>query len=124
MLLLAQFMRTVPVELEESALLDGAKRWQVLRHIYLPVVTPGIATVAILNFLSFWNEYIFSMVLLGSDPRVRTIQVAIPVLVSQTSTDYGVLMAACLLAMLPTLLVYAILQRRLEDALLQGAVKG
>lgn len=123
-LLLTQFMRTVPAELEESALLDGARRWQVLRHIYLPVVTPGIATVAILNFLSFWNEYIFSMVLLGSDPRVRTIQVAIPVLVSQTQTDYGVLMAACFLAMLPTLLIYAILQRRLEDALLQGAVKG
>lgn len=123
-LLLVQFMRTVPAELEESALIDGARRWQILRHIYLPVITPGLATVTILNFLSFWNEYIFSMLLLGSDARVRTIQVALPVLVSQTQTHYGVLMAGCLLAMLPTLLVYAVLQRRLEDALLQGAVKG
>jgi len=123
-LLLTQFMRTVPVELEESALLDGARRWQILRHIYLPVVTPGVATVTILNFLTFWNEYIFSMLLLGSDARVRTIQVAIPVLTSLTRTDYGILMAACFLAMLPTLLIYAVLQRRLEDALLQGAVKG
>lgn len=121
--MLTQFMRTVPVELEESAMLDGASRLQILRHIYLPAIVPGVATIAILNFLSFWNEFLFSLVLLGSDPAVRTIQVALPTLSSQTRTHYGILMAGTLISILPVYLIYIVLQRRLEDAMLDGAVK-
>lgn len=122
-IMLAQFMRAVPVELEESAVLDGANRLQVLWHVYLPGTIPGIATICILDFLSFWNEFLFSFVLLGSDPAVRTLQVALPTLSSQTRTHYGILMAGTLISIIPVYLVYIVLQRRLEDAMLEGAVK-
>ncbi|BDZ42298.1 transporter [Paraoerskovia sediminicola] len=122
-ILLTQFMRTVPSELEESATLDGANRWAVLRHIYLPIATPGIATVTILNLLNFWNEYLFTLILGGPNPSVRTVQVALPTLVSQTSTDYGVLAAGTLITLVPVYLAYILLSRQMEDALLQGAVK-
>lgn len=123
-ILLTQFMRAVPKELVESAQLDGAGRLRILRSVFLPVTLPGIATVLILNFLSFWNEYLFSLVLAGPDPNVHTVQVALPNLVSKTSTEYGILLAGCLLSMIPVYAVYMVLQRRVEDALLQGAVKG
>lgn len=122
-IMLTQFMRTVPADLEESAMLDGASRLQILRHVYTPAIVPGVATVSILNFLGFWNEFLYSLILLGSDPMARTIQVALPTLSSQTRTDYGVLMAGTLISIIPVYLVYTVLQRRLEDAMLEGAVK-
>lgn len=122
-ILLTQFMKSVPAELEESAMMDGASRMRILISIYIPITVPGIATVAILNFLSFWNEYLFALILGGPDTGVRTVQVALPTLVSQTNTQYGVLLAGALITMIPVYIVYIILNRRLEDALLQGAVK-
>jgi multiple sugar transport system permease protein len=122
-ILLTQFMRSVPPELEESAMMDGASRLRILWSIYVPIVVPGIATVAILNFLSFWNEFLFALILAGPDPDTRTVQVALPNLVSQTDTQYGVLLAGALITMIPVYIVYIVLNRRLEDALLQGAVK-
>lgn len=122
-ILLTQFMRSVPPALEESAMMDGASRARIMLSIYLPIVTPGIATVAILNFLTFWNEYLFALILGGADPEVRTLQVALPTLVSQTNTEYGVLLAGALITMIPVYIVYIVLNRRMEDALLSGAVK-
>lgn len=122
-IMLTQFMRTVPVELEESAMLDGAGRLSILRHVYMPAIIPGIVTISILNFLSFWNEFLFSLVLLGSNPAVRTVQVALPTLSSQTRTDYGVLLAGTLISIVPVYLLYIFLQKRLESAMLEGAVK-
>lgn len=122
-IVLTQFMRTVPPELEESAMIDGAPRMTILRHVYVPIAAPGIATVAILNFLSFWNEYLFVLILGGTETEVRTAQVAIPTLVSQNGTDFGVLAAATIVSVVPVFVVYAVLSRRMEAALLQGAVK-
>lgn len=122
-LLLTQFMRTIPVELEESAAMDGARPLRILWSIHTPLTLPGIVTVLILNFLSFWNEYLFTLSLLGSDASIRTSQVALPGLVSENFTQYGVLLAGCLITMIPVYVVYIALQRRVENALLQGAVK-
>ncbi|GGK78493.1 carbohydrate ABC transporter permease [Mangrovihabitans endophyticus] len=122
-ILLTQFMRAIPSDLEESAVMDGAGRIRILLRIYLPLTMPGIITIAILNFLSFWNEYLFALILGGPDPAVRTVQVALPNLVSQTNTEYGVLLAGALITMIPVYLVYILLQRRMESALLEGAVK-
>ncbi|MFB9237613.1 carbohydrate ABC transporter permease [Plantactinospora siamensis] len=88
-ILLAQFMRLVPAEIEEAALVDGAGRFRILFTVFIPLSMPGIATIFILNFLGIWNEYLFSNVLLGSDIAVRTIQVALPTLQSQTNPQYG-----------------------------------
>lgn len=122
-ILLTQFMRTIPAELEESAMMDGAGRWTVLWRIYVPMSAPGVITVAILNFLGFWNEYLFSLVILGPDPDLRTVQVALPSLTSATMIQYGTLAAACLITLAPVYAVYIALQRRMENALVDGAVK-
>lgn len=120
--LLAQFMRIIPIELEESARLDGAGRMRILWHILLPLSLPGIATIVLLNFLSFWNEYIFALIILGSE--YRTVQVALPTLRSQFITEFGLLAAGTVFTLIPVYVMYIILQRRMQDALVAGAVKG
>jgi multiple sugar transport system permease protein len=124
-ILLTQFMRTVPKELEESATIDGAGRLRVLRSIYLPLTMPGIATISILNFISFWNDYLYTLVIVGANANVRTLQVALPTLQgNQGITDYALVCAGTLISVLPVFGVYAVLNRRMESALVQGALKG
>ncbi|MGV2985795.1 carbohydrate ABC transporter permease [Microbacterium sp. AGC85] len=122
--ILTSFMRTIPRELEEAASMDGATTLQVLRQVYLPICIPGIATVLLLNFLSFWNAYLYPLILIGPDTAQRTIQVALPTLKVDAGTDYGVLMAGTLLTLLPVYLVYTVLQRQMQRALVSGAIKG
>ncbi|WP_405693448.1 carbohydrate ABC transporter permease [Streptomyces coelicoflavus] len=121
--ILVQFMRTIPPEMEEAARLDGASTFAVLRHVYTPMCLPGIATVLLLNFLTFWNEYLYSLVIIGPDPAQRTVQVALPTLKSITGTDYGVLTAGTVLTLVPVWVVYTLLQKRMQHALVSGAVK-
>ena len=121
-ILLTQFMRTIPSELEESAMIDGATRWQTLRYIYLPLTRAGIVLVVILNFLTYWNEYLFSLVLLGYQTSTRTVQVALPILITN-STQYGVLLAGTLISLIPVYIVYVFFHRKIEGALLAGSVK-
>jgi multiple sugar transport system permease protein len=124
-ILLTQFMRTVPHELEESARMDGAGRLRIMLSVYLPLVRPGVATIAILDFIGFWNEYLYALIIVGVSPAKRTLQVALPTLQgNQGITDYALVCAGTVIAVLPVFLVYIILNRRMEDALTQGAVKG
>jgi multiple sugar transport system permease protein len=122
-ILLTQFMRTIPAELEESAMVDGLNRFRIMWSIYLPLSLPGVAMVVILNFLAYWNEFLFSLVLLGSKAETRTIQVALPTLIDQTKTEYGPLLAGTVITLVPVYLLYIVLNRRLEGALTAGAIK-
>jgi multiple sugar transport system permease protein len=122
-ILLTQFMRAVPDEMWESASIDGAGSWSIIARIYAPMTLPGIVTVVILNFLAFWNEFLFSLTILGPDPAVRTSQVALPTLVSTHGTDFGMLAAGAIITMLPVYAVYIVLQRKMTHALIEGAVK-
>jgi multiple sugar transport system permease protein len=124
-ILLTQFMRTVPPELEETAMIDGASRFRILRSVYLPLTMPGIATISILNFIGFWNEYLYALIITGANVRVRTVQVALPTLQgNQGITDYALLCAGTVISVAPVFVAYIILNRRMEDALVQGAIKG
>jgi multiple sugar transport system permease protein len=124
-ILLTQFMRTVPHELEETAMIDGASRLRILRSVYLPLTMPGVATISILNFIGFWNEYLYALVITGANVKVRTIQVALPTLQgNQGITDYALLCAGTVISVAPVFLAYIILNRRMEEALVQGAIKG
>ncbi|MGG7465076.1 carbohydrate ABC transporter permease [Plantibacter sp. YIM 135347] len=122
--ILTSFMRTIPRELEEAASMDGASILQVLRQIYLPICIPGIATIVLVNFLSFWNTYLYPLILIGPDAAQRTIQVALPTLKVDAGTNYGVLMAGTLVTLIPVYIVYTVLQRQMQRALVSGAVKG
>lgn len=123
-IILVRFMRAIPGELEESAVMDGASRWAILWRIYVPLAMPGIATVALLNFLTFWNEYIFGLIILGPDLDTRTIQMAVPTLRGSRMIDFGLLGAGTLISLVPVYLVYILMQKRMHTALTAGAVKG
>ena len=124
-ILLTQFMRTVPPELEEAALIDGAGRFRILRSVYMPLVMPGVATIGILQFISYWNEYLYTLTITGVATDVRTIQVALPTLIShQGNTNYAWVCAGTILSIAPVFLMYVVLNRRMEDALVAGALKG
>jgi multiple sugar transport system permease protein len=122
-LLLTQFMRTVPSDLVESAALDGAGHWRLLVSVYIPIAMPGIVSVAIIQLLTFWNEYLFSLTITGTAADVRTVQVALPTLLSD-ATNYGVLAAGTVLTLLPVYITYSLMSRRMQEALTAGAVKG
>jgi multiple sugar transport system permease protein len=117
-------MRTIPAELEESAMVDGLSRLRIMWHIYLPLSLPGVSMIVILNFLAYWNEFLFSLVLVGSNADNRTIQVALPTLIDQTKTEFGPLLAGTVITLIPVYLLYIVLNRRLEGALTAGAIKG
>jgi multiple sugar transport system permease protein len=120
-ILLASTLRGIPKELEESAQMDGANRLQMVWHIFLPLSTAGVVTVIILNFLSFWSEYIFALVLLGTD--TRTIQLAVTGLKSQRLIDYGLVAAGAVISMVPVFIIFLFFQERIMSGMLAGAVK-
>lgn len=125
LVLLTQFMQTVLSELEETAMIDGAGRFRILSSVYLPLTMPGIATISILNFIWFWNEYLYALILAGANPKVRTVQVALPTLQgNQGITDYALVCAGTVTFVLPVFIASIVLNRRLEEALVEGAIKG
>ncbi|MFN8525943.1 MAG: carbohydrate ABC transporter permease [Chloroflexota bacterium] len=113
----------VPVELEESAMIDGATRLGALVRITLPVAAPGIAATAILGFLLAWNEYLFATVLITQDD-LKTLPVGLSGYISPWFVDYGVLMAGSVMASVPVIVFFVLVQRYIISGLTAGAVKG
>ncbi|MGN8630375.1 carbohydrate ABC transporter permease [Blautia sp. HCP3S3_G3] len=113
----------VPMELEEAAFIDGCTRWQTYWKIVFPLLKPTIATVAIIDAMAFWNDYLLPSLVLGRK-ELYTIPIATQVFYGTYSTDMGLVMAALLLAMLPILILYLFLQRYIVEGVTSGAVKG
>ena len=114
---------TIPVELEEAARIDGCTRWQTFWKIVFPLLTPTIATVAIINAMAFWNDYLLPSLVLQKK-ELYTIPIATQAFYGTYSTDIGLVMAALLLAMLPILVLYIFLQKYIVKGVTSGAVKG
>ncbi|MBQ9492321.1 MAG: carbohydrate ABC transporter permease [Oscillibacter sp.] len=112
----------VPVDLEEAADIDGCSRWQTYWLIVFPLLKPTIATVAIIDAMAFWNDYLLPSLVLGRK-ELYTIPIATQVFYGTYSTDIGLIMAALLLAILPILLLYVFLQRYIVEGVTAGAVK-
>lgn len=113
----------IPLELEEAALIDGCTRWQTYWRIVFPLLKPTIATVAIIDAMAFWNDYLLPSLVLGRK-ELYTIPIATQAFYGTYSTDMGLVMAALLLAMLPILILYLFLQRYIVEGVTSGAVKG
>lgn len=113
----------IPLELEEAALIDGCSRWETYWKIVFPLLKPTIATVAIIDAMAFWNDYLLPSLVLGRK-ELYTIPIATQVFYGTYSTDIGLVMAALLLAMLPILILYLFLQRYIVEGVTSGAVKG
>jgi sn-glycerol 3-phosphate transport system permease protein len=122
--LLRQQFLTLPLSLLEAAELDGAGHWKRLTRIVVPVATPAIATVALVNIVFEWNEYLWPLVI-TSDPKMMTLPVGLTLLFnSENGADaYGILMAGTVMIILPVLVVFAAFQRYIVSGLTQGAVK-
>jgi multiple sugar transport system permease protein len=121
-LILASFIRTVPVEVEDAALVDGASRFGVLWRIVLPLVRPGLASAAIFTGLYAWNEFLIPVILGGESARPLTVYVSS--FVTQKTVEWGPLTAAVSLVLLPVLAVVIAFQRQLMSGLTAGSLKG
>jgi multiple sugar transport system permease protein len=115
------YFETTPMELEESAVIDGANRWQVFRHVALPIARPGIAVAFILAVIFSWNNFVFGIVLAGRE--TRTLPVAVYNMISFDQLSWGPLAAAALIVTLPVLLLTVFAQRQIVAGLTAGAVK-
>jgi multiple sugar transport system permease protein len=120
---LRNFMRTVPPSLFESAVIDGATEWTIFRRIALPLLLPGLAALATLEFTWIFNDYLWAVVLIQND-NLKPITTGLANLRGQYVSDWPLLVAGSLIATLPTLLVFFGLQRYFIDGLTVGATKG
>lgn len=123
--LLTGFMRSIPKEYEESAFIDGSGYFRTLVSIIVPLAKPGILTVIIFNFFTFWNEYALALVLISSDAK-KTIPVGLANLmeVQKFATDWAALFAGLVLVLLPTITLYALTQKKLTEGMSMGGLKG
>jgi multiple sugar transport system permease protein len=121
--LLRGFFEQLPKELEEAALLDGAGYFTIFTQIMLPLSAPGIATVSIFSFMAFWDEFIMALTFID-DPAKRTLPIAIALFQGQHGTQWGLVFAASLIALIPIFLIFFSLQKHFVGGLTTGAVKG
>lgn len=115
------FFEDIPIELEESAMIDGATRFQIFIRIALPIVRPGVATAAILSFIQSWNTFMYSVVLADSD--TRTLPVAVFGFLSYGGFDWGSLTAAATVITVPVMILALVVQRHIVGGLAVGGVK-
>ncbi|MFE6024990.1 carbohydrate ABC transporter permease [Streptomyces niveus] len=121
--MLVGYVRAVPAELEEAAAVDGAGRLRTLVSVTAPLLAPGIVATAMFAFITAWNEFFFALVLLKS-PEKQTLPVILThFLGAEGVADLGPLAAAAFLATIPSLAIFAIIQRRITGGMLAGAVK-
>jgi len=116
------YIRSIPIELEEAARMDGASTWRVFRSIIFPLLMPMNATVGILTCVWAWNDFIMPLVVL-TDPSARTLPLAQYVFQGQFNTDYTVAFASYLMAMAPLLIVYIFSQRWVISGVTRGSIK-
>jgi trehalose/maltose transport system permease protein len=122
---LTSFIRDLPAELEEAALIDGCSRPRVLTHVLLPLLGPAIASTGLLAFILAWNEFLFALTFILTDEN-RTVPVAIGLLTGSSRYEYpfGQIMAASVTVTLPLLILVLVFQRKIVAGLTSGAVKG
>ncbi len=120
--MLRSFFASVPREIEEAAIMDGAGPVTILRRVVIPLIAPGIASVGIFAFISSWTEYVFASVLIISDAK-RTVPVGFSGIIGQYQIDWGLLLAGAGLAVLPVIILFAFVGRWFVSGLTEGAVK-
>ncbi|WP_274627409.1 carbohydrate ABC transporter permease [Arvimicrobium flavum] len=120
--MMRSFLASVPREIEEAAIVDGAPARVILLRIMAPLIAPGIASVAIFTFIASWTEYLFASVLIVSDAR-RTIPVGFAGIIGQYQIDWGLLLAGATIATIPVVILFAFVGRWFVAGLTEGAVK-
>mgnify|MGYP000551927912 CR=1 FL=1 len=119
------FMKSVPMEIEEAAMIDGCGPFRILTSIIIPMCKPGIVTVCMISAMAAWNEYPVALVMV-TDPTKATLPVGLANLyeIQRYATDWGALFAALVLALIPTVILFIVGQKQLVQGLSVGGVKG
>jgi multiple sugar transport system permease protein len=117
------FYQSIPRDLEEAALIDGCSRVGALFRVVLPAALPGLVATTIYGFINAWNELIFAVILIAS-PKLQTLPVGLMSLSDEMRTEYGLMLATAVLALVPSLALFGYIQRFLTGGLSAGAVKG
>ena len=120
--LLVWFFKTVPIGIEEAAKIDGANKIQVFLQVVIPLVAPGIVATAIYTFINVWNEFLYSLILI-TDTSKMTVAVALRSLNGSEILDWGDMMAASTLVVIPSILFFCLIQNKIAGGLSEGAVK-
>jgi ABC-type glycerol-3-phosphate transport system permease component len=116
------YFQSVPISLDEAALIDGCSTTRVVFRIVLPVAWPGIVATAVYVFIQSWNEYLFALTLMTDGPK-KTVPVGLANFFGQYTTDWGAVMSASVVATIPTLIFFLFMQRQLVAGLAAGSVK-
>ncbi len=120
--LLVGFFKTVPIGIEEAAKIDGANKIQVFVKVVVPLVAPGIVATAIYTFINAWNEFLYSLILMN-DTSKMTVAVALRSLNGSEILDWGDMMAASTLVVIPSIIFFCLIQNKISGGLSEGAVK-
>ena len=120
---LRAFFQSIPLDLEEAALVDGAGRGRTVWHVVLPLALPGLIAAAIFTFILAWNDFLFALVLITSE-ELKTLPVGVNDLFNATIVDWGMIMAAGVMITVPTVIFFAAVQRYLVQGWGSGGVKG
>jgi multiple sugar transport system permease protein len=121
--LMIGYFRSIPVELEEAALVDGCTRLRALVHIILPLTLPALVVVALFSFTQSWNEFLYALVFISDDSQ-KTFTVGLIGLIQGDTLPWGLMMAAATMGIIPPLIVYVVSQRWIVSGLAAGSVKG
>ena len=122
--MLTGFVRAIPTEVEEAAMMDGAGPLQTFFRVVFPMLRPTAVTVAILNAMWIWNDYLLPYLVLGTDQKTVPVAIQIAMQGAYGATDYGGLMAMLVLAIIPIVAFYLVGQRYIISGVIAGAVKG
>lgn len=122
-MILGGFFKALPREIEEAACIDGCNIFNMFFKIILPMIRPGIATSCIFAFLNTWNELLFANTFVD-DAKYKTLPVGIMSFVGEHSTNWGIIGAGMVIATLPTVLIYLLLSKQVQESFTVGAVKG
>jgi multiple sugar transport system permease protein len=118
-----QFFLSLPIELEEAALLDGANRFVIFTRVVLPLARPALATLALLAFLTNWNDFLWPVYVLFS-PEMQTLPAGLSTLQSANAVRYDLLMAGAVIASVPVLIIFVFMQRFIIEGVARSGVKG
>ncbi|MEW1952083.1 carbohydrate ABC transporter permease [Terrabacter sp. NPDC080008] len=116
------FFSSIPLEVEEAASLDGASRWQVLRRVMLPLTLPGLVTATIFTFIAAWNEYVVALTLMIDDDK-KPLTVGMRAYITGYEQHWDQLFAASVIAVVPVVILFAIIEKHLVGGLTAGSVK-
>jgi N-acetylglucosamine transport system permease protein len=122
--LLTAYFRSIPADYEEAAALDGASRFQVMTRVMLPMARPALTTVILFNFLAYWNDFIIALTLLPGEGKTLQVGLLNLMTAQKAAADYGRLYAGMVIVIVPVLIFYALIQRRLIAGMASGGVKG